>query len=453
MSVIKGTLVNHSYINEVQTVVQVFFPNSRFAINNTSNEPYSYHVISRIENQEVIGEIYKNDRLLAAYTVRPKAYINEKKAVMLSLFHALKQVFDICTPWGSLTGIRPSKLVRQWLDEGHQDNEIINRLIDPFCCHESKARLAVRVAHAEKRLTEKINGVGLYVSIPFCPSRCVYCSFNTISKANHEDYINALVKECKTKTMPHTITSVYIGGGTPTMLSEAHLYTLLEAIASVAKPIEYTVEAGRPDSLTIEKLRILREFGVNRIAVNPQTLHDKTLQRIGRSHTAADFYRAYEMVRAVGFACINTDIIAGLPGETSADMAQTLAGLMPLCPENITVHTLAVKRASKLNEHLTEYELNARETALMLDMASQACEENGLSPYYLYRQKNMVGLFENVGYSLPGHECLYNVGMMAETQTIIGIGAAAVCKYVDHEKITRTFNPKNTELYIEKMKG
>jgi oxygen-independent coproporphyrinogen-3 oxidase len=300
--------------------------------------------------------------------------------------------------------------------------------------------------------------MGLYISIPFCPSRCLYCSFYTAHKTEHESYVKALIKECKQKAaMADKITSVYIGGGTPTVLRPDLLYKLLEAVTQdfpLSEAVEFTVEAGRPDSLTPEKLRLLRDYGVNRIAVNPQSLNDETLKLIGRSHTAADFFKAFDMARAAGFACINADIIAGLPGEGPADMADTLAGLIPLAPENITVHTLAVKRASKLNEHLHEYAhitAHVREIEKMLAMAGEACGKAGLAPYYLYRQKNMAGLFENVGYSRPGFECLYNVGMMAETQTLLGAGAAAVSKFVNGNKINRVFNVKNPEEYIKRV--
>jgi oxygen-independent coproporphyrinogen-3 oxidase len=250
---------------------------------------------------------------------------------------------------------------------------------------------------------------------------------------------------------------VYIGGGTPTALPENLLHTLLEAVTQLfplSEAPEFTVEAGRPDSITPGKLNLLRRFGVNRIAVNPQTFNDRTLERIGRSHTSADCVQAYRMAREAGFTCVNMDIIAGLPGETASDMKHTIAQLIALAPENITVHTLAVKRSSRLNEHISEYgpvPQNANGIEAMLDMVREACAKGGYHPYYLYRQKNMAGLFENVGYSKPGYECLYNIGMMAETQTVLGVGAAAVSKFVDGDKIERVFNVKNPEIYIRRM--
>jgi oxygen-independent coproporphyrinogen-3 oxidase len=392
------------------------------------------------------------------------------------------------------------------MDKGLSENEIINLLDDPFRCQSNKARLAIQVAHAEKRLTERIynpvrflppetdppaliqgkrnevtpdktsgcsinktallpDPVGLYVSIPFCPSRCLYCSFNMgqnyRDESKYDRYLDAVEQDCKFKArmlndMNGVLTSVYIGGGTPTVLSVPQLDRLLSFIDKYFNSrvigIEYTMEAGRPDSLTADKLKLLAEGGVNRIAVNPQTLNDETLKRIGRSHTVSDFYHAYELARSIGFNVINTDIIVGLPGESPDDVRHTMEGLTALAPDNITVHTLAVKRASRLNEYLSDFSFSeAAQLEAMLETARGFCESSGMSPYYLYRQKNMVGLFENTGYSLPGRECLYNVGMMAETQTVLGVGAGAVCKFVDGTKIEREYNVKNPEIYTERM--
>jgi len=383
---------------------------------------------------------------------------------MLALYHALQKIKPTVTPWGALTGIRPSKMVREWLDSGWGDEKILSAMQDTLCCHLQKAQLALDVAKAEQKITTKIfqtpNPVAIYVSVPFCPTRCAYCSFNV----NHnygdifDDYITAVIKEIAEKSARLNkmgrVSSYYIGGGTPTALPQKLLEKLLDAIATNfntnSPDIEYTAEAGRPDTLTQEKLLLLRKYGVNRIAVNPQTLNDQTLAIIGRKHTAADFFRGYALAREI-FPCINTDIIAGLPGETADDMRRTMDGLAALSPENITVHTLAVKRASFINEDKAGYTLPSPETTeAMLNIAHETCTNMGLFPYYLYRQKNTVGMFENVGYSKPNHECEYNVGMMAETQTVLGIGAGAVSKFVENGKITREFNAKNPVIYVER---
>jgi oxygen-independent coproporphyrinogen-3 oxidase len=485
-------ILNHPHQNEVQTVSQIFFPNSRFTVIDAqptaAAQLTGWVVVSLLGKYDATALVYRDGKRLSIrrWPLNESRFISDKRALMLALFNALKEAADVYTPWGSLTGIRPSKLVRQWMDEGLTDGEIIAMLDEPFGCQRNKARLAVQVAHAEKRLTAQVydaitpgktferslsymaspvEPVGLYVSIPFCPSRCLYCSFNMgqsySDDAQYARYLDAVERDCERKAqmlkdIGGVLTSVYIGGGTPTVLNTRLLDRLLSLVDKYfnlrAAGMEYTVEAGRPDSLTADKLRLLASRGVNRIAVNPQTLNDKTLKRIGRSHTAADFFNAYERARGVGFNAVNTDIIVGLPGETLEDVRRTMDGLIALKPENITVHTLAVKRASRLNENLNDFTFaEAVELEAMLETARMSCECAGLSPYYLYRQKNMVGHFENTGYSLPGRECLYNVGMMAETQTVLGVGAGAVCKFVDGTKIEREYSVKNPDIYTERM--
>lgn len=474
-------LIGHNYINEVQTVAQVFAPGGaansvKLHFQATQRLEVGYTVETVIGEDEAAAFVYKDGSLVSEYTwlfSEMTEFLNKRRVLMLCMYHALQRAIGVHTPWGSLTGIRPSKLVREWMDAGHQEEKILDVLTGTYCCQAEKARLAITVAHAEKRLTPPPNTIGIYVSIPFCPTRCVYCSFNTSQKPADADlqtrYSAALIGECfekakQAQAMGATISSIYIGGGTPTVLSENLLEKVLDAIGAAfglltKSDIEYTVEAGRPDTLTPEKLSLLRRYGVNRIAVNPQTLNDRTLSTIGRGHTAADFFAAFEMARDAGFASINTDLIAGLPNETTGDMQRNMEALSKLSPENITIHTLALKRASQLKENLRANPVGLLDesdihppVAEMLNCAADACAAMGLFPYYLYRQKNMVGLLENVGYSRPGHECLYNIGMMAEVQTILGIGAGAVSKFVDLEnnKISREFNAKNPEIYIER---
>jgi oxygen-independent coproporphyrinogen-3 oxidase len=448
-------LHGHSFINEVQVMSQVFFPNERFAFcENISAQGYTVESLS--DTYTACARIYKNGIELSRFSLEivNNRYLNERRVIMLTIYHALRETAETYTPWGALTGIRPSKLVREWLAEGDDDEKIIKTLMNPFCCNEEKARLALTAAHAENRIEKVIRGTkAVYISVPFCPTRCVYCSFNMSDKPVSEDfserYINALISECTKKST--NVSSIYIGGGTPTFLSENLLERLLNAVCeNFGGAIEFTAEAGRPDTLTLSKLKILRKYGVNRIAINPQTLNDRTLQTIGRKHTAEEFFTAFKLARETGFNCINTDLIAGLPDETPDDMIRSMEALSKLTPENITIHTLAVKRASRLNEEIRTGESNliSKNVESMLSTAAEYCTKMNLSPYYLYRQKNMVGLFENTGYSLPSYECLYNVGMMAEVQTIIGIGAGAVSKFVDGTKITREFNLKNAELYV-----
>ena len=484
-------LRNHNFVNEVQVMTQVFFPGEKFffiynedyapkPVSRTGRmacplEAYENYVVeSEIKNGLAFADVYKNGKKLAHSQREITScadFLNERRVLMLSLYHALQDAVGAYTPWGALTGIRPSKLVREW-KRTESDSEILARLENPFCVSEEKAKLALTVANAESRVEKQICGtVGLYISVPFCPSRCIYCSFNTSHKLASDDfldsYVTALLAELHEKSKKineETLSSIYIGGGTPTFLPENLLEKLLYAIrAEFPKKLEFTVEAGRPDTLTASKLKILRKYGVSRIAVNPQTLNNHTLKNICRNHTAEDFFKAFSLSREMEFSCINTDLIAGLPGETSCDMQRNMEALAKLQPENVTIHTLALKRASLLNEQrqnnysqaLSEWNFthnkNISTVEKMLSVASEYCKDMKVFPYYLYRQKNMTGLFENIGYSKPGFECLYNVGMMAEVKTIFGVGAGAVSKFVDGGKITREFNVKNPEIFIKKI--
>jgi len=492
-------LIGHDFVNEVQTVVQVFFPGEKFqcwggneaavcdGFVTQGEHPYTCGntgliITTEMTKTAAIAQVHQNDTILAEHsmpTIDLPAHLSPRRVLMLAIYHTLQTIKPTNTPWGALTGIRPSKMVREWLQNGYSDKTVLATMQDPFCCTPEKAHLALEVAKAEQALTTRIyetttNPIAIYISIPFCPTRCLYCSFNTAqSYANrdiHANYISAIIHECKTQAarlreLGGRVSSIYIGGGTPTVLSDYLLEKLLDTVRTIfiEHPVEFTIEAGRPDSLTQSNLRIMHCYGANRIAVNPQTLNDNTLQTIGRNHTAASFFRAFHQARDTGFDCINTDIIAALPSETPDDMRRTMEGLAPLSPENITVHTLARKRASRLNESIkdacncsnTQNKANITLPAAhcaeeMLQITNATCTAAGLLPYYLYRQKNMVGMLENVGYSKLGHECLYNVGMMAETQSVLGIGAGAVSKFVEGEKISREFNVKNAEIYIER---
>ena len=469
MTDILNILVGHQFVNEVQTVTQLFFPGEGFkhVQGMPADMPKGYGVVAEMTADAAVATVLLDGKEVGAHSMPLTGlplHLSPRRVLMLALYHALQQAVGAYTPWGALTGIRPTKMVREWLAWGWSDEKVLATLADPFCCTQEKGKLALTVAHAEERLTARIyeqaaNPVGIYLSVPFCPTRCLYCSFNVdhnfASKDIYAQYVAALVQDCKAQArrlaqIGGVVSSVYIGGGTPTVLPEYLLQQLLHAVAeNFDTAVEYSVEAGRPDTLTREKLALLRRYGVSRIAVNPQTLKDATLQKIGRRHTAADFFTAFHFARDMGFPSINTDLIVGLPGETVDDVRCTMDEVAALSPENITVHTLAVKRASRLNLEKGEYALpNAHTTEAMLDAAQEACENAGLSPYYLYRQKNMVGMFENVGYAKPGHECLYNVGMMAETQTVLGIGAGAVSKFVEGGHIRREFNVKNPEVYV-----
>ena len=468
-------LLGHDFVNEVQTITQLFCPGERFSFIHAMPEVYpkGYLVATQMAGDTAVATVYRDGCKLATHALGTGSlplHLNPRRVLMLAAYHALQSAIGAYTPWGALTGIRPSKMVREWLLAGWAPDKIRHTLETTFCCHCEKAALALTVAQEEMAQTQQIytmgsNPVGIYVSVPFCPSRCLYCSFNVQHNYGGADiftqYVAAVAVEIAEKAnmlkdMGGTLSSIYIGGGTPTVLPEHLLAQLLQAVDNAfhttSQAIEYTVEAGRPDTLTKGKLDILRQYGANRIAVNPQTLNDHTLEVIGRHHKGEDFVRGVALARDAGFTSVNADVIVGLPGENIEDVRRTMEGIHALGLENVTVHTLAIKRASRLNEMLANYQLpTAKATEDMLNLANACCAEAGLSPYYMYRQKNMVGMFENVGYSKAGHQCLYNVGMMAETQTVLGVGAGAVSKFVAGDTIRREFNVKNPQIYVERM--
>ena len=379
-------------------------------------------------------------------------------------------VYDAVVPtlaqppvWGSLTGVRPAKLARGLIERGMSRGEAAAYLREHFYVSPERTALTIRAAATAMELDKDIgpDDISLYVGIPFCPSRCYYCSFvsSTTAQSGHliEPYLDTLCREiAETAALVceagKRVQSVYIGGGTPTTLSEQQLARLLDTLEQnfdFFRLREYTVEAGRPDTITPGKLRALRAAGVGRVSINPQSMDDKVLAAIGRRHAAADVLRAYDEARQAGFREINMDVIAGLAGDTAETFARTVDTLIGLAPENITVHTLAIKRGADLTDKAAASA--QRETvSRMLDGASHALQTAGYGPYYLYRQKFTAGGFENVGWCKPDTECFYNVTMMEELQTILSLGAGGVSKRVDRDTgwIERTNNPKYPLEYI-----
>ena len=462
--------VDGKYADEAGVTVRLFFPGIEISHGGDINEGLC--IVSELREDSAHALVYQDGDLLSLYAwpfSNDKGFLTRPRMLMLALYHALQKVKPTRTPWGALTGIRPTKLARQWLGFGLGDSEVAATLQDPYCVTLEKANLAVEVAKTENIIAKKIFGISdkaicFYISIPFCASRCHYCSFNCMDKPPTREllelYANALTSEIKEKASQihargEVVSSIYVGGGTPTFLPDDLIEKILHALGEVKseKTVEFTVEGGRPDSVTIQKMQILKKYGVNRFCVNPQTLNDRTLLAIGRKHTSDDFFRAFQIVRDAGIKCVSSDIIAGLPGETLFDMERTISGILKLAPENITVHNLAIKRASKLKLGIKAADLPTAETTQkMLATAQDYVKHAGYIPYYLYRQKDMVGLCENVGFSQVGHFCLYNVGMMSEVQTVVAAGAGAVSKYVDGCKITREFNVKNPEIYAKRTK-
>lgn len=393
-----------------------------------------------------------------------------KEALKKAVYDTLSKQTNRQMPWGILTGIRPTKLVHEALKTGMSDEAIDSYLEKAYKVSPSKRVLMREVAKQELAILSKNKPeeVSIYIGIPFCPTRCVYCSFTAYSleqkQKEVEPYLEALFKEisfvAKAKAgVP--IRSLYIGGGTPTSLNEDQLQRLLSHVEKsfdLSQIEEYTVEAGRPDTITAEKLRIMKEHKVGRISINPQSMNQKTLDAIGRRHTVEEIKEVFQTARALGHDNINMDLILGLPGEEVEDVAYTLQELKKLNPENITVHTMAIKRASRLREAIREDEdaihlTEGDKIEKMLELCEKEITGMGLMPYYMYRQKNMLGNFENVGYAKPGTEGIYNIEIMEEAESIIALGAGAITKmvYQNGERIDRIPNVKSLKDYIERI--
>ncbi len=368
-----------------------------------------------------------------------KSFVNKK------IYKELYKYTGKELAWGLLTGVRPTKLAMKKVEEGCTDEETVQWFQEQYMVTEKKAKLGVEIAKREKSLLEQLdyeNGYSLYVGIPFCPSICSYCSFSSYPLqewTNQVDrYLDALCKEISfvgEVSKEKKLNTVYIGGGTPTTLEADQLDRLLthmEETFSYEELKEFTVEAGRPDSITREKLEVLRKHQISRISVNPQTMQQKTLDVIGRKHTVQDVIDIFHMARELGFENINMDLIAGLTGENLSDMKDTLERVKELEPDSLTVHSLAIKRAARLGktEGYREQLSTAEELSQMIELAADYAKEMDLVPYYLYRQKNIAGNFENVGYAKVDKAGIYNILIMEEKQSIIAVGAGASTKIV-----------------------
>ncbi len=375
-----------------------------------------------------------------------------KRYVKLAVYRALSKHYNKQLPWGALTGIRPTKLAYQQLE---QTGEFTEFFTDTMQVSKAKTELTQKVISTQSGIYQKNDdNTDFFVFIPFCPTRCKYCSFISSDMRTAEkyvdEYIDALVYEIeKSARLIKKLRSIYIGGGTPVALSDKRLEKVLNALDKINTGVEYTVEAGRPDRITESNLKLLKEHGVTRICVNPQTFNDKTLERIGRSHTALDVYKKYDLAK--GLFDVNMDLIAGLDGETFDDFKFSLDKAIELSPEDITVHTLCIKRGSKLSE--TEERLSGEQVSKMVDYANESLLSAGYNPYYLYRQKYMAGNLENVGYCKDKKACVYNIDVMEEIAQNIACGANAITKRVFNggERIERTASPKDVPTYIQKI--
>ena len=417
----------------------------------------------------VRASLYKENGREPAVTEAPARQADrslEKSAVKRLVYQLLSEDTKKQLPWGTLTGIRPTKIPMAMLEEGASEEEIASYMKEIYLASPEKIGLSIEIAKRERELLKDIdykNGYSLYIGIPFCPTTCLYCSFTSYPVAKWaprmDEYLDALFQEidyAKEAFQGRQLDSIYIGGGTPTTLEPRHLERLLSRVEEsfdLSSVKEWTVEAGRPDSVTPEKLAVLKRHPVSRISINPQTMKAETLKIIGRRHSPEQILSAFGMARDAGMDNINMDIILGLPQETERDVQNTMEQLARLAPDSITVHSLAIKRAARLNTMREVYShLKLENTAQMMECAERYCRGLGLLPYYLYRQKNMAGNFENVGYAAPGKAGVYNILIMEEKQSIVALGAGSTSKAVfPGGRIERCDNVKDIDLYLARV--
>lgn len=457
---------------DAYTLVKAFFPKEEVKMfyiqeeqvpdecENRISIEYGEQVVIRLSLGEISlegGEDYdqEEDR---------KVRKNKLKQVLYKL---LSQATGQTLPWGNLTGIRPTKIAMGLIESGMSNAQAAEYMRNTYFTSNEKTALAITIANRERELLKDIdyeNGYSLYVGIPFCPSICLYCSFSSSPLERWRDqvdaYLDALLKELDfiaEAMKDKVLDTIYIGGGTPTTLEPYQIRRLLSHISEkfpVEQVKEYTVEAGRPDSITREKLQALREFPITRISVNPQTMNQATLDLIGRKHTVEDTRHAFALARECGFDNINMDLIVGLPREQKEDVQRTLEEVKKLDPDSLTVHSLAVKRAARLNMFKDQYqEMGFINNQEIMNLAMEYAHDCQMGPYYLYRQKNMCGNLENIGYAKVDKAGIYNILIMEEKQSILAAGAGASTKFVfqNGERIERAENVKDVANYISRI--
>lgn len=469
------------YLNDYyfQTLCMLYFPGEKFPPNGDDSGRYAYFSLEKqSEGDEEwffarVKLITDGKTACAEFSSRgyvPQVEMQPDFYASLALGNAYleagKQLFGFVPPWGYLTGLRPVKRARYYLTRGYSADTVVKMFTDDYSVSPQKAALSVETAMAESRMLAGYtpDKVGVYVSIPFCPTRCEYCSF--ISYATNRllslipEYLERLFDDIRSTARyiserGFKVGALYIGGGTPTVLDERQLSELLQGITDsfdLSQCVEFTCESGRPDTITDEKIRIMRSFGVDRISVNPQTVHEHVLKRMGRLHTADMFFRAADSALSAGFKCVNADIIAGLPGDSFDGFVETVGKVQEMGFQSITVHTLSVKNAAAIRfDESNVYDPEGAVARRCVEYANEFLKGKGLMPYYLYRQKNTVGNAENTGYAYKGLENLYNVLMMEEYSTVFACGAGSITKLLDPvtNNIVRIAFPKYPYEYLK----
>lgn len=477
--------LDREFEHDIYELIRAFYPESEIDTSGEKAEDCNLcfwiekqdqSCLIRYRNEEHQGVVsaefiqgQPSDALLSCAEDSHALRKENKDRIKYVLYRLLVKLTGRTLPWGNLTGIRPAKLAMAMLESGMKNTEAAKEMRERYLVSPQKTALAISIANREREILKDIdyeNGYSLYVGIPFCPSICLYCSFSSYPLKQWKDrvdlYLDALCKEIRAvsemmKEKGRRLDTVYIGGGTPTTLEPEQLTRLFESLEKhfgFENLAEFTVEAGRPDSITREKLLAVRDFPVSRISVNPQTMNQDTLDLIGRKHTVEETKRAFAMARECGFDNINMDLIVGLPGENYSMVEHTLSEVRDLSPDSLTVHSLAVKRAARLNIFRDRYqEMTFENNQEIMDLTMRTAYEMEMSPYYLYRQKNMKGNFENVGYAKVDKAGIYNILIMEEKQPIIALGAGGSSKLVfdQGKRIERVENVKDVLNYITRI--
>lgn len=468
-------IIDHTYKYESEKICRIYFPAEKISfVSKEEKIPFDEKTVITKQTEDDGTVVFFCEALISGkkseYAVCYEKDSSDcdslrERYLAKAIIKVLTDITGIVPPWGILTGVRPAKLMRRYINlEGEAAaGEIFTSFLE---VSPEKTALAADVAKYENAciaLSDK-NSFSLYISIPFCPTRCSYCSFvsHSIDKAKKliPDYVKNLCREIEetaktAKELGLSLETVYMGGGTPTSFSASDLQKITASLAEnfdMTKVREFTVEAGRPDTIDEEKLLVLKNAGVTRISINPQTFSDSVLSAIGRSHTADDAVDKYFLARSLGFSNINMDFIAGLPTDSFEGFKRTLDKAVELSPENITVHTLSLKRSSSIVTENSE-DTVCKETELMVNYANSVLRENGYFPYYMYRQSKSVGNLENVGWCKKDVPCLYNIYMMEEIHTVLAVGGAAVTKLKDpvSDNLTRVYNFKYPYEYITRF--
>ena len=471
-------ILGHGFAYEMECIVRLFFPGNKIIIVKQNNITDEDVVITQVcpgagpigNKRELTVQVRLDgfERLVKQDVNAAASDELLERTLGAMLFGLLAEKTGKRPEWGILTGIRPVRLCEKWASsENLSDEGIFTRLVEDYLVSPKKAGLCLKTGKAQEQILKgnTKESFSLYISVPFCPTRCLYCSFVSYTVQRDArlvpEYVALLCEEIAytgeiARDLGLKLKTIYVGGGTPTVLSPPQLGEILgtvQASFDMSGVMEYTVEAGRPDTITGEKLAAMRAHGVDRISINPQSMSDGVLKAIGRQHGSAEVIESIELAKKAGFRCINTDIIAGLPSETMQSFAESLEKVTGLTPENITIHTLTVKRSSSLRDDSDAFLNTNPETGAMLAYAEKRLTKEAYEPYYLYKQKAAVDNLENIGFSKPGHPGAYNIYSMHDTHTILAAGAAAVSKLCFHKSgAERIFNYKYPSEYIKNFK-